>query len=104
MRRPLPVWETRFGMAPLDLYGHPRCTYEQEYAYTAPNLNRTGTLAPEARFERETSAPRDIPPYRPPGDARSTPAVPKMSIKAPTFSGTDLEDVTVWIWRTEVYL
>jgi len=27
-----------------------------------------------------------------------------MSIKAPTFSGTDLEDVTVWIWRTEVYL
>ena len=30
--------------------------------------------------------------------------VPKMSIKAPTFSGTKLDDVTVWIWRMEVYL
>jgi hypothetical protein len=66
-------------------------------------------LAPEARFERETSTQRettpyrDIPPYRPSGDARNTTAALKPSYKAPTFAGTDLEDVTVWIWLTELY-
>ena len=107
---------TRFGTAPHDLYGHPprrpyepeRRIHEPEYTYTAPNLHRAGTLpATATRSEREVSvvsAPREIAPYRPPGDARIGPAAPKMTIKAPTFSGTDLEDVTVWIWRTEVYL
>jgi hypothetical protein len=67
-------------------------------------------LAPEARFERETSAAaleatpyRDVPHYRPSGDARNTTISSKPGYKAPTFAGTDIEDVTVWIWLTELY-
>src|ERR1700726_493110 len=54
-RRPSPIREPRFGTAPPDLYGPPRRQYEREYTYEAPNLVRAGTVAPEARFERETS-------------------------------------------------
>jgi hypothetical protein len=51
----------------------------------------------------------EISPYRPLEDTsplrdgRSTPAAPEINIKAPTFSGTDLEAVVVWIWCTETY-
>jgi hypothetical protein len=115
MRRPSPVRETRFATAPPETQGHPRRTYEQEYTYTAPNLVRAGTAPPEpARFEREASItrrerqfseiPTEIPPYRPPGDARATVQTPKTLHKPQTFDGTPLENFSSWIWKMESFL
>src|SRR5579859_2482847 len=105
-RRPSPMREARFGTAPPDLYGPPRRSREPEYTYAQPNLVRAGTIPPERpRYEREVSLqPREIPPYRQPGDARAPTSSAKASIKAPKFAGTDLENITIWIWKMENYL
>jgi transposase InsO family protein len=82
--------------------------------YTAPNLLRAGTAPPETRFERETSiaprerqfseVPSEIPPYRPPGDARAAAQAPKTFHKPQIFNGTPLENFSSWIWKMESFL
>ena len=114
-RRPSPMRETRFDTAPPEGQGHPRRPYEpQGYMYTAPNLLRAGTAPPETRFERETSiaprerqfseVPSEIPPYRPPGDARAAAQAPKTFHKPQIFNGTPLENFSSWIWKMESFL
>jgi hypothetical protein len=92
-----------------DLYGTQQPHARREYTYTTPNLLREGTVAPENpgphhRERRMSEYPEEIPPFRPPGDARVTMSAPKTSHKPHNFYGTPLESLSEWIWKMEYYL
>ena len=79
--------------------------------YNAPSLTRAGTAAPEPRFEpvmprgrQMSEIPAEIPPFRPPGDARVTVPPPRTSHKPQTYSGAPLENFSSWIWKMESFL
>jgi hypothetical protein len=88
-----------------DQQGAEDSTQQQQPLYMNPSLHRYSSAPPVNSPRSTTVPPPDLTFTPPPGPtAEMQPHGGKSSIKAPKFSGTDIERVKHWFWKTEAFL